>query len=98
TVLGRAVAGPFSREYCGGGDADDCRAVLQASLAQAVAVLTAEDGNAPSSWDVDEKAEKSQFSPVGLVEIEPMQWQNRPTFQQVMVFAGTRSVVCPLEP
>ncbi|HXC50972.1 MAG TPA: penicillin acylase family protein [Candidatus Limnocylindrales bacterium] len=98
SVLGRPVAGAFSREYCGGGDAAACRTALTEALDDAVASLESQFSADSSTWDVDEEAEKIQFSPVGLVEVDPIPWQNRPTFQQVMLLTGENGVTCPLVP
>ncbi|HYC56061.1 MAG TPA: penicillin acylase family protein [Candidatus Binatia bacterium] len=98
TILGRSVQGPFSRAYCGAGNAAACSAALQESLAETVSALTDAYGSDPAGWQVEEAAEQIQFSAVGLAAVEPMQWQNRPTFQQVLVFGGSGSIACPLQP
>lgn len=84
TVLGRPVKGRFDNRYCG--RLPVCRKKLRASLRQALAELEATFGADPSTWQVDEAAEAIQFSPVGIQGQNPMQWQNRPTFQQVLEF------------
>ena len=86
TVLGAKVRGKFSREYCGEGSLKACRAALKASLDAAVAALEEEFGADPSTWDADEVGDQIDFRPVGLKDQPNMQWQNRPTFQQVLEF------------
>jgi hypothetical protein len=85
TLLGRPVAGPFRVRYCGGGDLAACRASLWAALDAAAASLEATQG--PSHlWHADATRERTTF---GFLPAS-MRWANRPTFQQVMSFAGHR--------
>jgi acyl-homoserine lactone acylase PvdQ len=91
TILGEPVQGAFSRIYCGGGDSDACREVLTGALADAVDAVTAKYASAdPTAWKVsarcDAGCDQIVFSAVGAVEERTMEWQNRPTFQQVLVF------------
>lgn len=86
TVLGKRVRGKFSRVYCGKGSVTACRALLVASLDEAVKALEEEFGTDPSTWDADEIGDQIDFRPVGLKDQPNMQWQNRPTFQQVLEF------------
>jgi hypothetical protein len=46
----------------------------------------AELGGAPSSWDFDESIDDILFAPVGVNFEYRIDWQNRPTFQQVLQF------------
>lgn len=88
-VLGQPVQGPFSRQYCGsGGGLGACRSALLASLDQAVVALESAHGADPASWDPGEEADRIQFTTVGLTSQRSMQWQNRPTFQQVLEFSA----------
>lgn len=87
-VLGDPVVGPFSRAYCGAGVLADCQTALLGSLDAAVTSLETQFGADPAGWNVDEEAEKISFSEVGLVGQRRMQWQDRPTFQQVLMFGG----------
>ena len=86
TVLGKKVRGKFSREYCGKGSLKACRAALTASLDAAVKALEEEFGADPATWDADEAGDQIDFRTVGLQDQPNMQWQNRPTFQQVLEF------------
>jgi hypothetical protein len=89
SVLGKPVRGPFSRQYCGsGGGLAACRSALLASLDQAVAALESAQGADPASWDPGEEADRIQFTTLGLTGQRSMQWQNRPTFQQVLEFSA----------
>jgi hypothetical protein len=86
TVLGKRVRGKYSYGYCGNGKLAACRKALLDSLDKAIKALEDEFGADPATWDVDESAEFIQFTPVGIQGQDPMQWQNRPTFQQVLEF------------
>ncbi|MEA2432646.1 MAG: hypothetical protein QOG54_103 [Actinomycetota bacterium] len=86
TVLGKRVRGKYSYGYCGNGKLAACRKALLESLDKAIKALEDEFGADPATWDVDESAEFIQFTPVGIQGQDPMQWQNRPTFQQVLEF------------
>lgn len=86
TVLGAKVRGKFSREYCGKGSLSKCRVALAGSLDLAIEALEEEFGTDPSTWDADEAGDQINFRPVGLKDQPNMQWQNRPTFQQVLEF------------
>ena len=88
TILGKPVRGRYSRIYCGGGQLVKCRRVLRASLRAAVDELVAEYGSDPAAWDAQEDRDRIQFAPVGIQGQDSMQWQNRPTFQQLLEFEG----------
>ena len=88
TILGKRVRGRYSRIYCGMGKRAACRTALQASLEAAVAELEAEFGADPAAWDPTEEDDYIQFAAVGIQGQDPMPWQNRPTFQQVLEFRG----------
>ncbi len=84
SALGDPVTGAFDNRYCG--KLKGCRKRLRASLAAAIAELVERFGSDPADWDVDEDADDIHFTPMGLQGQAPMQWQNRPTFQQVLEF------------
>ncbi|MGH2754853.1 MAG: penicillin acylase family protein [Actinomycetota bacterium] len=86
TVLGKRVRGKFSRGYCGKGKLAACRTSLLSSFDVAVRGLEEEFGADPATWDADEEGDSIQYTAVGLQGQEPMPWQNRPTFQQVLEF------------
>ncbi len=80
--------GAFSRKYCGGGDKEKCRALLQRTLSAALQVTPAQlygGGNGkcaanpqPSCFD------QNRPTVTGGIELGPFPFQNRPTFQQVV--------------
>ncbi len=86
TILGLKVRGKFSRIYCGRGKLAACRATLLESLDAAVAALEEEFAADPGSWDASEDGDDIQYTTIGVQGQDPMQWQNRPTFQQVLEF------------
>ncbi|MDQ4065203.1 MAG: hypothetical protein M3161_04080, partial [Actinomycetota bacterium] len=63
-----------------------CRTALAASLEAAIAELEAAFGADPSAWDPTEEDDYIEFAAVGVQGQDPIQWQNRPTFQQVVEF------------
>jgi acyl-homoserine lactone acylase PvdQ len=90
-VLGRPVASPFSRSYCGDGTSDSCRAVLRASLAGAVErVLAAQGVSDVGALTFDKSIDFIRPVTAGLVGTRDLDWQNRPTFQQVVAFTTSR--------
>jgi acyl-homoserine lactone acylase PvdQ len=88
-VLGKRVRGRYSYGYCGKGKLAACRKVLLESLDKAIESLEDAFGADPATWDVDEAADAIQFTAVGVQGQDPMQWQNRPTFQQVLEFKAS---------
>ncbi|EKF74522.1 peptidase S45 penicillin amidase [Alcanivorax hongdengensis A-11-3] len=69
-------------------DAQTCRQALADSLNQAIDQL----GGIASmdSWQVDESQDQIQHRAIGLSSVPAIDWQNRPTFQQVVEFTGHR--------
>ncbi|MDQ4005442.1 MAG: penicillin acylase family protein, partial [Actinomycetota bacterium] len=92
-ILGRPVDGPFSRTYCGDGALATCRADVTQSLQDAIDAIEADQGSDMSAWDVDEIEDQIMFLPVGVAGVDPIPWQNRPTFQQVLQFSPPSSEV-----
>ena len=91
SVLGKHVDGPYSTGYCGKGSLKACRATLRASLAAAVARVLQEQGKSSVGQLTYDKAEDYIRSTTGgVVGVRPIDWQNRPTFQQVISFFGHR--------
>ena len=90
-VLGRGVASPYSRGYCGGGSLDACRADLRASLAAAVAETARAQGTSdPGAWTYPKVQDDIVARTIGVVGVPNIDWQNRPTFQQVVSFTTHR--------
>ncbi|MDI3388783.1 penicillin acylase family protein [Streptomyces sp. B-S-A8] len=92
TVLGQPVRGELGDTYCGGGELSACRDVLLKSLGEAVAlspeqVYPGDDScKAGDQWCADTIIHRA----VGGITHEPIQWQNRPTYQQVVEFPAHR--------
>lgn len=83
-VLGEPVAGAYSQKYCGAGNLTACRTTLRASLAAAVASVSAAQKSAdPSRWSYPTSRDEIQFMYLGTT-VPAITWQNRPTFQQVV--------------
>jgi acyl-homoserine lactone acylase PvdQ len=90
-VLGQPVASPYSRTYCGAGWLTRCRTDLRASLEAAVArVLAAQGKTSVDQLTYDKHQDDIRHVTAGLVGVRPIDWQNRPTFQQVVAFTGHR--------
>ena len=79
-------AAPYSRRYCGNGDLAACRASLWAVIQSSADALAASQGTDPNAWRSDATAERITFTPGVLTDT--MRWANRPTFHQLMEFAG----------
>ena len=96
-VLGQPVTAPFSRSYCG--TLEQCRATLRASLAAAVERVLAAQGVSDVGQLRYDKAEDA-IRPVtaGVVGTRSIDWQNRPTFQQVVAFTSSRAGAAPPRP
>ena len=97
-LLGDEVKGPHSRTYCGAadeteanGNLGDCRETLLNSLRGAIATPRATVYNdevcgkeANRSLDDQLCFDSIEQSPIGAVTRPLINWQNRPTFQQVV--------------
>ena len=82
-VLGRPVASPYSRTYCGTLAA--CRAALTASLHEATsALLAAQSKSSVADLTYDKHLDDIRSVTGGVVGVRPIDWQNRPTFQQAV--------------
>jgi acyl-homoserine lactone acylase PvdQ len=97
-LLGKPVDDAYSREYCGGGKLKECRKDLTKSLSKALDADSSDDlygtQTCTSSHDVVESPQwchdAVKPSTVGLWGQPPIQWINRPTFQQVVEVGGHR--------
>ena len=91
SVLGKKVAGPYSTAYCGKGSLKACRTTLRRSLADAVARVLKKQGKSSVGQLTYDKHEDDIVSTTGgVVGVRPIDWQNRPTFQQVIEFLSHR--------
>ncbi|MGH2686599.1 MAG: calcium-binding protein, partial [Actinomycetota bacterium] len=88
SILGQPVEGPFSRTYCGDGVLATCRTDVTQSLQDALDTLETAQGADMSAWDHDEAEDEIHFTSVGVVGLDPMPFQNRPTFPQVLQFSA----------
>ncbi len=91
-VLGDNVAGPLNRIYCGGGSLAQCRAALESSLSQAVAESPQQVYPADSACSAGDQmcSDSIRFRPIGAITQPPIEWVNRPTFQQADEIVGHR--------
>ncbi|MGW6022869.1 penicillin acylase family protein [Streptomyces sp. NPDC055099] len=92
TVLGQPVEGELGDAYCGGGKLDACRDALLATLTQAAAKPATEVYPGDESCKPGEQwcADSIIHRALGGITHGPVQWQNRPTYQQVVEFPGHR--------
>ncbi|HET7530873.1 MAG TPA: penicillin acylase family protein [Mycobacteriales bacterium] len=89
SVLGRHVTAPFSQAYCG--TLRTCRAALRASLHVAVQrALAAQGVSSVDELTYDKHLDDIAPVTAGIVGTRTIDWQNRPTFQQVINFTGHR--------
>jgi acyl-homoserine lactone acylase PvdQ len=104
-IQGLQVAQPFpaavTSQVCGGGLAA-CPAAIDSALAATYqALVTANSGSTDvASWTQDTATQAAaqtmpgydsiQFASIGVVGQPPIDWQNRPTFQQVAQFPAHR--------
>jgi hypothetical protein len=81
----------WSRAYRGGGSPVACREQLASSLSAAVDRVLAEQGvDSLSELAYDKHLDDIRATTAGVVGVRPIDWQNRPTFQQVVAFTGGR--------
>jgi acyl-homoserine lactone acylase PvdQ len=97
TVLDRhRVHGRYPMTFCGRGSKARCRAALESSLRDALAVdpakLYADPTVAGQCGTMDQQAcyDALRFRPLGAVTQPLVPWQNRPTQQQVVEVLGHR--------
>ncbi|MFD7664557.1 penicillin acylase family protein [Streptomyces sp. NPDC059788] len=91
-VLGDKVEGALAAPYCGAGDLAACRDTLLSTLGQASArtaqqVYPGDDScKAGDQWCADAIIHRA----VGGITHDTVNWQNRPTYQQVVEFPEHR--------
>jgi hypothetical protein len=86
-ILGQPVAGPYSRTYCGAGSLTACQDALRASLLGAIERATSARGVTDvGALTYDKSIDDIRSTTAGVVGVRPIDWQNRPTFQQVVQF------------
>ncbi|RII18824.1 Penicillin G acylase precursor [Streptomyces sp. YIM 130001] len=91
-VLGEPVKGGLGATYCGDGDLGDCRKALLDTLTEAAAVPATEVYPGDDSCEAGDQwcADSIVHRAVGGITHQPIQWQNRPTYQQVVEFPSHR--------
>jgi len=90
-LLGDSVRAPYRYSYCGAGSLAACRTTLRASLLGAVNRILAEQGvSSVSELTYDKSEDNIASQTAGVVGVREIDWQNRPTFQQVVAFFGHR--------
>ena len=83
--------GAWSRSYCGGGTLEACRADLVASLKAATDRALAEQGvDSVDRLTYDKHQDDIRHVAAGVVGVRAIDWQNRPTFQQVVSYPAHR--------
>ncbi|MHB8718925.1 MAG: penicillin acylase family protein [Candidatus Dormibacteria bacterium] len=110
---GEPVAQPFSSTttslLCGGAGLAGCSAALSTALANTYASLTSINGStAPATWASNSETASTgrtipqidaiAFTAVGVAGQPNIDWQNRPTFQQVVEFVGSAPNALPEAP
>jgi acyl-homoserine lactone acylase PvdQ len=91
TLLGHRPADAYTWSYCGRGRLAKCRATLRDSLSAAVdRALEAQGVESVEQLTYDKSIDAIRSVTAGVVGVRPIDWQNRPTFQQVVRFAGHR--------
>ena len=91
-VLGQPVQGGLTQPYCGGGDLTQCRAGAATALATAAATPASSVYPADSVCSAGDQwcADSIQQRPLGGITDAQSNWQNRPTFQQVVQYPAHR--------
>ena len=88
-VLGRHVRAPYSQKYCG--SLRSCRTRLRASLHVAIQrALAAQKVSSVGRLTYDKHLDDIVPATAGVVGTRTIDWQNRPTFQQVVNFLRHR--------
>lgn len=77
----------WHRRYCGGGDPAACTGTLRDSLRDAARrVMVEQDVDDLNALTYDKSRDFIRPVTAGVVATRPIDWQNRPTFQQVVHF------------
>ncbi len=89
STAGSTVASPFSTSLCG--PLATCRSALRTSLASAVdRAMAAQKVTSPADLTYDKSIDFIRPTTGGVVMVRPIDWQNRPTFQQVVDYRTHR--------
>ncbi|MEY9928310.1 acyl-homoserine lactone acylase PvdQ [Catenulispora sp. GP43] len=92
SVLGEQVSGPLAQTYCGAGNLANCRSALLSALSAAAATPASTVYPADSVCSAGDQwcADSIQQHPLGGITDAQSNWQNRPTFQQVVQYPSHR--------
>ena len=89
-TLHKHVVGPYSRSYCG--SLSTCRKALRKSLHTAIhRALSAQKVSSVNQLTYDKHLDDIASVTAGIVGVRPIDWQNRPTFQQAVNFRHHRA-------
>jgi acyl-homoserine lactone acylase PvdQ len=88
TILKRPVRGRYSRVYCGKGRLSACRTALLASLQSVLGKNPYGENSGCGVGDDQMCFDAIHFRTVGGISQPDIEWQNRPTFQQVVQVGG----------
>lgn len=87
---GSAVQSPFAYDLCG--SLATCRTNLRTSLVGAVErAMKAQGVGSPDQLTYDKSIDYIRPTTGGVVSVRPIDWQNRPTFQQVVDYRTHRA-------
>jgi acyl-homoserine lactone acylase PvdQ len=90
-LLGQPVNGRWHRSYCGDGALAACGDALRTALADTESKLMQVQGKtAVRELTYDKHIDDIRSAAAGVVGVRPIDWQNRPTFQQVVTFTQHR--------
>jgi acyl-homoserine lactone acylase PvdQ len=96
-LLGRKVRNPLSRIYCGKGSRTLCSEMLISTLVEAATAVRLKYNNfdlnlvkVPATCGSPRTCDQIEFTAAGAVGLDPIPWQNRPTFQQAVEVLGHR--------
>ncbi|MGH3499140.1 MAG: penicillin acylase family protein [Nocardioidaceae bacterium] len=90
-LLGRPLRAPYPVPLCGRGSLARCRTLLRVSLLAAVRRVESEQGvSSVAALAYDKSQDDIRSNTAGVVGVRPIDWQNRPTFQQVVSFVRHR--------
>ena len=91
-VFGSTVKSGFSYGLCGAGNLTACRKALRSSLLKAVNRAEAAQGvDSPNQLTYDKSIDFIRSTTAGVVGVRAIDWQNRPTFQQVVDYRTHRA-------
>ncbi len=91
SAFGDPVRGAYHRVYCGNGSKKRCRNAIANSLRKATERVLAAQGVAKvGELTYDKSQDYIRATAAGLVGVRPIDWQNRPTFQQIIDFTAHR--------